>query len=92
MYKRQTYHIVRDGNAIHLTLDRVRWVDDLAVSGTIDRPAAREGVVRATLRLSANDGTTGRVTVRWLEGSEAALARISGTVAHTKVLAQTLAP
>ncbi len=87
-----TYHIVRDGNAIHLTLDRVRWVDDLAVSGTIDRPAAREGVVRATLRLSANDCTTGRVTVRWLEGSEAALARISGTVAHTKVLAQTLAP
>ncbi len=87
-----TFHIVRDAAAIHLTLDRVLWVDDLAVSGIIDRPAGRQGIVRATLRLAASDGTNGRLTVRWSEGGDAPVAHIAGTIAHAKAVAQTPAP
>ena len=87
-----TFAITRSGSRIRLSLDNVRWTDDLAVSGTIDSPQGRDGMVRAKLDVFATDGTHGRLTVRWREGAADPRARITGSLGTTKVLAQTSAP
>ena len=86
------FHIVRESAVIHVTLDRVRWVDDVSVSGTVDRPAGREGMVRARLRLTMVDGTAGMLTVRWSEGDNATATDISGAIGRTKLAAHTPIP
>ncbi len=87
-----TVGIVRDATGVHLTLDRVRWVDDIAVSGSVDRSLARQGSVRAVLRLSDTDGAVGRLTLGWKEGVDHASARISGSLGQTRVEARSPAP
>jgi hypothetical protein len=73
-------------------LNQVRWTEDLAVSGKIDKPSARTGTVRATLHLAAADGLIGDVVVEWREGIADASAAIRGTLGGAAVLAHTPAP
>jgi pimeloyl-ACP methyl ester carboxylesterase len=84
-----SFRIVRDANSAHLTLDHVRWTEDLAVSGTVESAAA--GEVRALLQLEGPDGCSGRLTIRWREGANA-IARITGELGGAPVVAQTMAP
>jgi pimeloyl-ACP methyl ester carboxylesterase len=84
-----SFRIVRDTDAAHLTLDQVRWTEDLAVSGTVESAAA--GEVRALLQLEGPDGCSGRLTIRWREGANA-IARITGELGGAPVVAQTVAP
>ena len=89
-----SFRILAGAHGIHLILDHVRWTEDLAVSGTIDAPQTRAGVVRADLDVAAGpaNATHGKLTVRWINGLAAATARIHGTWAGAIVAAQTPVP
>lgn len=87
-----SFRIVRGASTVHLTLNQVRWTEDLAVSGTIDKPAARTGTVRARLQLAAADGTGGELNVEWPEGVANAAAVVAGTVGGATLRARTPAP
>ncbi len=87
-----SFRIVNDSATIHMTLDQVRWTEDLAVSGKIDRPMTRTGSVHASLHLAAADGLTGEVTIDWPEGVADSVATIRGRLGGNAVQARTPAP
>ena len=86
------FRIVNGLAAIHISLDQVRWTEDLAVSGQIDKPAARTGTVHATLHLAGPQGAAGDLTVEWPEGVAAAVASIRGRLGGVIVRANSPAP
>jgi pimeloyl-ACP methyl ester carboxylesterase len=86
------FRIAAGSSAVQVTLDQVRWTEDLAVSGKIDRPVARTGVVRASLRLSGADGQSGDITVEWPEGVAESIAAIRGSMNGRAVSARAPAP
>jgi pimeloyl-ACP methyl ester carboxylesterase len=87
-----SFRVVNDASIIHITLTQVRWTEDLAVSGKIDKPLGRTGVVRAFLQLAAADALTGELTVEWPEGIAGSSAAIRGTLGGATVIARTPAP
>jgi pimeloyl-ACP methyl ester carboxylesterase len=87
-----TFRVVNDASAIHVGLDQVRWTEDLAVSGKIDKPAARSGTVHASLHLAGAQEFTGDLTVEWPEGTADAVASIHGRLGRVTVLANAPAP
>jgi hypothetical protein len=87
-----SFRIAHDASAAHVTLDQVRWTEDLAVSGKIDKPLSRTGTVRAALDFQATDGTSGRIAVQWQEGSALASAAIRGKIGAAAVVASQPAP
>jgi pimeloyl-ACP methyl ester carboxylesterase len=87
-----TFRVVRDASASHVTLDQVRWTADLAVSGTVEKPAARTGTVRAALQLAAPEGLMGELAVEWPEGIAGANAGVRGNLGRVRVVARTPAP
>lgn len=86
------FHLVNDVSATRVTLTQVKWTEDLAVSGTIDKPASRIGTVHATLHVAAPGGLLGDLQVEWPEGVTGSNARIQGTLGGLAVMAQTPAP
>ena len=86
------FTVVNDATLIHVAMTDIRWTEDLAVSGNIDKPMARIGTVRAKLHLAAPDGLIGDVTVAWPEGVADSTAVIRGTLAGATVLARAPAP
>jgi len=86
-----SFHAANDGSNIHVTLNGVRWTEDLAVSGIIDKPAARSGPVRARLHLAAGE-LTGDLSIAWVEGIAAPVAVIHGTMGGAATVARTAAP
>jgi pimeloyl-ACP methyl ester carboxylesterase len=48
-----TFRIVHRSTDQQVVLDGVRWTRDVAVSGTIDKPAGRRGTVQAHLEITA---------------------------------------
>jgi pimeloyl-ACP methyl ester carboxylesterase len=87
-----SFRMISDAAAIHLILDDVRWTEDLSVSGTIDKPLARTGKVRAVLDLKGSEGASGRVTVQWQEGLAGQSAGIEGRIGGATVAAEDPAP
>jgi pimeloyl-ACP methyl ester carboxylesterase len=87
-----SFRVVNDPSNVHVTLNQVRWTEDLAVSGRIDRPVGHGGIVRARLQLAAADGPSGELSVEWPEGIAASSAAIRGTLGGAAVLAQAPAP
>ena len=74
---------------VRLRLRRVRFVSDLAVSGSVEWNR-REGTVRARLRLAgARRGTLG---IAWSTRATRALASITGTIGGRSVRLSTPAP
>lgn len=86
-----SYRLSRDAGGVHLRLERVQWVLDLAVSGRIDATPGRAARVIARLRLD-DAGRGGRLILRWREGADRPLARINGTLGSARVAAQNPAP
>ena len=86
------FRVVNDTSTTHVILNQVRWTEDLTVSGTIDKPVARTGTVRASLHLATVDGLTGELTVEWPEGIAGSSAGIRGTFGDARVAAQSAAP
>jgi pimeloyl-ACP methyl ester carboxylesterase len=68
-----------DGPHIKWELDGVRWVDDVAVSGTAtwDRTT---GAMRADIRLSGSGAAPGRLTLRWNDWDRLARASVTGVL------------
>jgi hypothetical protein len=64
----------------------------LTVSGKIDKPVARTGMVRASLQFAEAGGATGDINVEWPEGIAASGAAIRGTVGGAAVVARVPAP
>jgi hypothetical protein len=87
-----SFRIVNEASPLHVTLNQVRWTEDLAVSGIIDRPKARTGAVHASLHLAGSEGLAGDLTVAWPEGIAGAGASIRGTLDGEPVRARTPAP
>jgi pimeloyl-ACP methyl ester carboxylesterase len=87
-----SFRISNDTSITHVVLDQVRWTEDLAVSGTIDKPTAHTGMVHALLRWAAPDARTGEIAVEWPQGVANSVAAIRGKVADAAVIARTGAP
>jgi hypothetical protein len=75
------------GARLLIRLDGVRWVEDVAASGTIARASGRNALVRADVRVAG-----GRLKVQWTEGAQPAWAQVSGTLRGSAVVAHLPAP
>ena len=73
-----------DSPHIEWELDGVRWVDDVAVSGTAtwDRTT---GAMRADIRLSGSGAAPGRLTLRWNDWDQLARARVTGVLNRREI-------
>jgi pimeloyl-ACP methyl ester carboxylesterase len=87
-----TFRVVNDASTAHVSLSGVRWTEDVAVSGSIDKPLARNGTVHATLQLASAAGPIGDLTIEWPEGIAGSSAVTRGTLRGAQVLAGTPAP
>jgi hypothetical protein len=87
-----SFRAVNDASTARITLNQVRWTEDLTVSGKIDKPLARTGMVRARLRLATADGLGGELAVEWPEGIAGSSADIRGALGGAVVRARTPAP
>jgi len=87
-----SFRVVNDPSTIHVTLTELRWTEDLAVSGKIDKPMTRTGTVRASLQLAGPGGLSGELNVEWPEGMAGSSASIRGTLGGAAVHARTPAP
>jgi pimeloyl-ACP methyl ester carboxylesterase len=85
-----TFTSARVGAGYRLTLEKVRWTDDLAASGYIDWPG-RSGVVRAQLEVTS-PRLNGRLELSWPEGVSDARTTARGTLGGRVVAAQAPAP
>jgi pimeloyl-ACP methyl ester carboxylesterase len=85
-----TFTIARLGAGYRLTLEKVRWTDELATSGQIDWPG-RSGVVHAQLELRAPE-LSGRLELSWPQGVSDARASATGTVGGRAIAAEAPAP
>jgi hypothetical protein len=86
-----SFTITQQGQAQVLTLDSVRWADDLAVSGSLHWPLSH-GDATASIQLWGPDGLQGNLVVRWPVGPAGAQATLSGTLGGLALRAQTDAP
>lgn len=73
-----TYTVHRGAGTTTVTLDAVRWTNDLAVSGTV-RLHDRDQRVVAAVRLESL-GVSGELAISWNEGTDRARAAIAGRV------------
>jgi hypothetical protein len=72
-------------------LSKLRWAEDLWVSGTVAWTPDR-GAAIARIRFRSAGGMAGRLTVRWPEGVADSRARLDGTVAGETLSAEMPAP
>jgi pimeloyl-ACP methyl ester carboxylesterase len=86
------FTIAGGGNSRRVTLDRARWTDDLAVSGTIDQPRDAAGTVLAKVTIQGPDEIRGNLEVRWEDRRPDAQARIRGEIAGQAIEAHMPAP
>jgi pimeloyl-ACP methyl ester carboxylesterase len=88
-----TFEIVAQRGSQTIILKEVRWTEDLAVSGTIDKAPGPTGSVRAQLDLAGLRSFEGHLDIRWEDDApEARAAEIHGTIGTALVAAQTPAP
>jgi hypothetical protein len=75
----------------HIRLRKVRWTEDLCVSGEIDWPG-RSGVVNANLELCDTHGAGGKLHLQWTEGVSGSVATVRGELSGKEVIANAPAP
>jgi len=86
------FRVVTDASTVHVSLTDVRWTEDVAVSGEIDKPVARHGVVHASLRTAGPAPFTGTLAIEWPEGQAGSVAKVGGNLGGSAVAARTPAP
>jgi pimeloyl-ACP methyl ester carboxylesterase len=92
-----SYTLTRGVHTVRLNLDKVQFVEDIAVSGTLRRAVSRGGMVQANLRVWSVTATAvphaeGRLRVQWNEADAEPQARIRGALTSAVIVAQTAAP
>ena len=83
-----SFRVVTDASTIHVSLTGILWTEDAAVSGEIDKPVTRQGMVRATLHVAGPSEFTGDLKVEWPQGAADSAARVSGTLGGIAVMAR----
>lgn len=83
--------ISRLAGASRVTLEHVRWVSDIAVSGTLVTHG-RSGPVKAALHVDGMRSARGTLHIHWIEGDERPRATIFGTLGRAHVAAESTAP
>jgi hypothetical protein len=74
------------------TLDAVRWTEDVAVSGTLEKTSGAASRVRAHLRLAGTDSLDGVLDIAWDDDAPEAVADIRGSLGGARVAARMPAP
>jgi pimeloyl-ACP methyl ester carboxylesterase len=75
----------------HIRLQKVRWTEDLCVSGQIDWPG-RTGIVDANLELCDTHGTSEKLDLQWTEGVTNSRATVHGKLDGKDITADAPAP
>jgi pimeloyl-ACP methyl ester carboxylesterase len=86
------FNIAELGDSRRITLDRVRWTEDLEVSGTIEEMRDSARTVRAKVTIEGPDQARGAIEMQWPDRESDARARIHGEVAGKAVAAEMPAP
>jgi len=73
-------------------LDGVRWTEDVAVSGTLEKTVGPEGRVQAHLQLAGADALDGVLDIVWNDAATDAVAEINGSLGGVRVAARMQAP
>ena len=81
------YRISQSAAAERVRLDEVRWTEDVAVSGTMDRLAHRNET-RAVLELRDPDGSVGKLTIQWPGANGRQIAEVKGSIGAATVNAE----
>ena len=87
-----SYTVTRDAGHLRLHLNKVQFVEDIAISGTLQRNLGRGGMVQGNLAVWSLGASTGRLRVQWNEAEAEPQARIRGTLSSVLIVAQTAAP
>ncbi len=87
-----SFQIVHHGDSLEIVVDRVRWTNDLEVSGTIDKPSGYTSTVSAHLDSVGPGGAAGQLQIHWQEGLADVRAHITGKISGRTVVAQMPAP
>ena len=87
-----TFRVATAAKAMRITLSKVQWTEDLAVSGEIEQPLTRTGMVRASLHMAGAGSSTGDLKVEWPEGIADSTATVRGTIDGAIVSARMAAP
>jgi len=82
--------VAKAGAGYRLTLNEVRWTEDVSVSGSIDWPG-RSGNVHAAVTLHTPEGAGG-LELAWPEGVSEARATAEGKLGERVVAAEAPAP
>ena len=86
-----TYDVQASANMFRVTLHKLRWTKDLAVSGVVDAPAC-SGAAHARLQLMGDPEVSGMIEADWREGEPLAKATVHGTLGGRIVAAEQAAP
>jgi hypothetical protein len=86
------FEISDRGGSRKITLEGVRWTEDLAVSGTIDVAREASRAVHARLAIEGPAGLRGRLDVEWPDRAPDAQASIAGSISGRQVRARMPAP
>jgi hypothetical protein len=78
-------------DGLHITLEEVRWTEDVAVSGVLDW-TGRAGQVRGMLHVKGPQGASGTLEVEWAEGTSQPRAAVTGKLGGENVVAEAAAP
>jgi hypothetical protein len=73
-------------------LNAVRWTEDLAVSGTLEKTRGPASRVRAHLRLAGADSLDGVLEIVWDDDAPDAVADVRGSLGGVRVAARMPAP
>ena len=87
-----SFRIYAHADAARIILDKVRWVEDLAVSGRIDRAADPDRTVRAHLTIEAGGDAHGSLDILWRDRVSDAQASLHGSLNGVPLVAHRLAP
>ncbi len=86
------FTIIQDGGSRRIRLERVRWTEDLAVSGTLDQSGDAAGTVAAKVTIEGPRQERGTLGLGWPDRRAGAEADIEGTIGGRHVHAHVAAP
>src|ERR1019366_9480887 len=86
------YHYNSPGDLTYFTLDKLKWVEDLEVSGKMKWDYDYPGAVIAHITISGTATEPGELTVTWNSRVPLAQAAITGKIGGRKIAATMYAP